>query len=63
MNLNQEAERASELLKGKIVAKVMRHRAKEVCVEFTDGTRLFVDHNSDNVELSITAAAEESKEN
>ena len=59
MNLEQEAERATELLKGKVVAKVMRHRAKEVCIEFTDGTRLFVDHNPDNVELSITGGDEE----
>ena len=59
MNLEQEAERATELLKGKVVTKVMRHRAKEVCIEFTDGTRLFVDHNPDNVELSITGGDEE----
>jgi len=54
MNLEQEAERATELLKGKVVAKVMRHRVKEVCIEFTDGTRLFVDQKPDGVELSIT---------
>lgn len=58
MNLKQEAERATELLKGKVVAEVMRHRAKEVCIEFTDGTRLFVDHKPDNIELSITGEDE-----
>jgi len=62
MSLEQEAERATELLKGKVVAKVMRHRAKEICVEFTDGTRLFVDHHPNNVELSITGGAEEMEE-
>ena len=62
MNLEEEAERATELLKGKVVAKVIRHRAKEICVEFTDGTRLFVDHNSINVELSITGGAEDMEE-
>ena len=60
MNLEQEAERATELLKGKIVAKVMRHRANEVCVEFTDGTRLFVDNQAEGVELSITGGNDES---
>ena len=58
MNLEQEAERATELLRGKVVAKVMRHRAKEVCIEFADGTRLFVDHQPDKVELSITGGDE-----
>ena len=59
MNLEQEAERATDMLKGKVVAKVMRHRAEEVCIEFTDGTRLFVNHKTDNVELSITGGNEE----
>jgi len=59
MSLKQEAERATELFKGKVVCKVMRHRAKEVCIEFTDGTRLYVDHHPDNVELSITGGGEE----
>jgi diphthamide synthase subunit DPH2 len=54
MDLDTEAERATELLKNKVVDKVTRHRAKEVCVEFTDGTRLYVDHNADDIELSIT---------
>jgi hypothetical protein len=58
MDLEQEAERATDLLKGKVVAKVIRRRAKEVCIEFTDGTRLFVDHKPDNVELSITGGGE-----
>jgi hypothetical protein len=59
MNLEQEAERATELLRGKIVAKVTRHRAKEVCIEFADGARLFVDHKPDDVELSITGGDED----
>lgn len=59
MNLEQEAERATELLRGRVVAEVMRHRAKEVCIEFADGTRLFVNHKPDDVELSITGGDEE----
>ena len=58
MDLEREAERATELLKGKVVARITLHRAKEVCVEFTDGTRLFVDHHPDEVELSITGGDE-----
>jgi hypothetical protein len=59
MNLKKEAETATELLKGKIVAKIYRHRAKEVCIKFTDGSCLFVDHNEDNVEISITGGGDE----
>jgi len=59
MNLKKEAETATELLKGKIVAKVYRHRAKEVCIEFTDGARLFVDHNEDILQISITGGDDE----
>ena len=59
LNLEEEAERATELLKEKVVAKVMRHRAEEICIEFTDGTRLFVDQQVAGLELSITGGAEE----
>jgi len=58
MDLNDQAERATKMLKGKEVEKVMRHRAKEICIEFTDGTRLFIDQQSDNLELSITGGDE-----
>jgi hypothetical protein len=52
--LKAEAERASEMLRGKVVARVIRHRPTEVLLEFTDGTRLFVDQAADALELSIT---------
>ena len=58
-DLNAEAERATELLGGKVVSRVTRHRAGEVCVEFTDGTRLFVDRADEGVELTITGGGEE----
>jgi hypothetical protein len=57
--LLKEAERASELLRGKEVAVVWRHRKGEVGIEFTDGTRLFVDKTDEGVELSITGGREE----
>jgi len=49
------AKRASSLLKGKVVAKVFLPRDGEACVEFTDGTRLFVHINGQSkLELSVT---------
>ena len=58
MDLKAEAQRASEMLKGKIVAGVTRHRAEEVCIEFTDGSRIYVDRKSEvkGLELSITGS-------
>jgi hypothetical protein len=56
-DLAQEASRATEMLKGKVVARIARHRDTEVLVEFTDGTRLFVDRSDSAVELSITGGA------
>lgn len=52
--LAEEARRATELLKGKTVAKVWRHRREEIGIEFTDGTRLFIDHRPSELEISIT---------
>jgi hypothetical protein len=54
VNLEQESERATELLVGKIVKSVRRHRLGEVVIQFEDGSRLFVDVNGDALELSIT---------
>jgi hypothetical protein len=54
MDFEQEAKQAENLLKGKVVEKVSRNREKEICIEFTDGTRLFVDHIENSLELSIT---------
>lgn len=56
--LSQEAARATEALGGKVVARVERHRASEVLIEFTDGTRLFVDGSTQGLDLSITGGAE-----
>lgn len=53
-NLEEESVRATEMLAGKTVAFIRRHRPTEVLIEFTDGSRLFVDRADDGVELSIT---------
>jgi hypothetical protein len=58
LELEEEAQRATELLAGKVVRQVWHHRAKELGIEFQDGTRLFVDHQSDHVEISITGGSE-----
>ena len=54
MTLEDEEKRATEMLAGKIVSAVRRHRANELIVEFTDGTRMFVDAPREPIELSIT---------
>lgn len=52
--LKSEARRVTRMLKGKIVEKVWRHRANEIGIQFTEGTRLFVDISEGGLELSIT---------
>ena len=59
MDLKEESERATQLLKGKVVEKVVRHRVNEVMIEFTGGARLFIDQHPDDVELSITGTGED----
>lgn len=55
MNLDDGALRATGLLEGRVVKAVHRHSVQEVVVEFTDGSRLFVDWREDrSLELSIT---------
>lgn len=56
--LSDESVRATELLAGKVVARVVRHRESEVLVEFTDNARLFVNHTTHGVELSVTGIQE-----
>jgi len=52
--LSAEAQRATDLLKGKVVSRVWRNRPGELGIQFTDGTRLFVDQNANQLEISIT---------
>lgn len=55
--LADEAQRATELLRGRQIARVWRHRPGELGIEFTDGSRLFVDWRDVGLELSITEGA------
>ena len=54
--LKKEEKRATKLLTGKIVKKILRHRKEEVGIEFEDGTRFFIDwrENENELDLSIT---------
>jgi hypothetical protein len=52
MTLEEEAERATALLCGKVVKRVLRHREGEILVEFEDGSRLFADSTTE-LQLSI----------
>ncbi len=45
------------LLVGKTVSQVRQHRAAELLLEFTDGTRLFVDRTASGLEFSVTGTA------
>lgn len=47
------------MLKGKTVDSVKNFRKKEVLIEFTDGTRLFVDWQESELEISIEGNFEE----
>ena len=52
--LQVEATHATALLSGRVVREVWRHRAAEIAIEFTDGTRIFIHAQGGSVELSIT---------
>lgn len=54
MDLEQEARRATRMLKNKVVRRVLRHRKGTIVVQFLDGTTLFVDQTSEGLDMSIT---------
>ncbi len=56
-HLEIESMRATELLQSRVVSRIVRPRSTEVLVEFTDGSRLFVDRGNEQIELSISGGA------
>ncbi len=52
--LEQEARHATSVLTGKTVAAILRPRDKEAIVQFTDGTRLYIDAKVEGVVVSIS---------
>ncbi|MCX5515930.1 hypothetical protein [Kaistia algarum] len=55
MTLEEESERTTSMLRGKVVRRILRHRDGEVVIEFKDGSRFFADSDSP-LELSVTLA-------
>ncbi len=53
-DLEDEARKLTDLLRGKTVKVIRRHRLGEVMIEFDDETRLFVNNISDGLEFSVT---------
>jgi hypothetical protein len=53
-DLEKEAAQLTELLRGKVLRIVRRHRSDEILIEFEDGTRLFVNRISAGLEFSVT---------
>jgi len=60
-SLAEEEQRLNELLSGKVVARVFRHRDREIVIEFDDGTRFFADASEikNRLELSVTVGHED----
>lgn len=59
MTLEEEAKGATELLAGRVVETIWRHRPGEIVIRFTDGARLSVDINGVALELSVTNCSNE----
>ena len=57
VDLEDEGRKLTDLLQGKTVKIVRRHRSREVMIEFEDGTRLFVDNIPDGLEFSVTGGS------
>ena len=57
--LKKEEERATKLLKEKVVKKIWRHRKEEVAIDFEDGTRFSFDWRENEFDLSITGNFED----
>jgi len=55
MTLEEESQKATAILLGKRVGRVIRSRDGEVVIEFEDGSRIFADSTAP-IELSITVA-------
>ncbi len=54
MNLEDESGRLTDLLRGKTVRQARRKKAGELLIDFDDGSRLFVNAQGSEIELSVT---------
>tara|TARA_R110002072_G_C7834606_1_gene524464 strand:+ start:66 stop:251 length:186 start_codon:yes stop_codon:yes gene_type:complete len=56
--LELEADSIQEHLKSKCISRILRPRENELCIEFSDGTRLFVNSSAgETLEFSITGGS------
>ncbi|MCB0987994.1 MAG: hypothetical protein H6519_04540 [Microthrixaceae bacterium] len=55
-DLKDEEQRLQSLIADKVVAQVRRHRANELMLEFSDGSRLFVNVAGQDLDLSVTGS-------
>jgi hypothetical protein len=51
--LATDTKKVTRVLAGKTVKAVRRHRATELLILFTDGTRLLVDQTTEGLELTM----------
>jgi putative component of toxin-antitoxin plasmid stabilization module len=51
-------KRATDLLRGKVVSKIVHRGDREILIEFSDGTRFFVNSTGQGLEASITGGKE-----
>jgi len=52
-DLDAEAQHLTGVLSGKTVRVVWRRRPREFGIEFTDGTRIFIDAQPEGLETSL----------
>ena len=52
--LDRDSRQLTDLLKGKVITRILRPRVRELMVELSDGSRLFVDGRDEGLETSVT---------
>jgi hypothetical protein len=57
--LDAEGPRLTKLLAGKTIKVAKRHRESEVMLEFTDGSRFFVNSGPMKLDISVTGGQED----
>jgi hypothetical protein len=55
-DLKDEEQQLQALIADKVVAQVRHHRASELMLEFSDGSRLFVNVAGQDLDLSLIGA-------
>lgn len=53
-NLDKEAENIKSILDGKIISDIKRFNTDEILLQFSDGTRFYINKKDPGLEFSIT---------